>query len=362
MREAWDNYKVAQDRAAFREAELQDEMKALQKAKLQEKQQMVAQLAKMSEEVAGSVKQVQAAQQERDAVQLQLEAVEEDLRGWRGKVQQLEQELLDARNHTVQGVQTLREELQQALASADQMRRDHAAVTRASQQRQAELEKENLELATSLSEKQKEVNRLLGLSGSASKDSAAGGGGGGGGGGGDYVSMQQELILISRKLEDETERADSCEQRARLLECEVRAQQLTAEEDRRRAAALAEQLSSQVASLEEKLRQQQETSRRLRYSSVPISSWPSALSSDPPRRDEEIDRAEDGQVRVSGAEGVQEELSLEEYRRMEKELAETKAQSQNISKLLLKKQGSLLEVQAEKAALKSRLADAEARY
>ena len=36
------------------------------------------------------------------------------------------------------------------------------SMIRASQQRHAELEKENLELATSLAEKQKEVNRLLG--------------------------------------------------------------------------------------------------------------------------------------------------------------------------------------------------------
>ena len=36
------------------------------------------------------------------------------------------------------------------------------SMIRASQQRHADLEKENLELATSLAEKQKEVNRLLG--------------------------------------------------------------------------------------------------------------------------------------------------------------------------------------------------------
>ncbi len=51
-----------------------------------------------------------------------------------------------------------------------------------------------------------------------------------------------------------------------------------------------------------------------------------------------------------------------DYETMYRELQEHRAQSQNLSKLLLKKQGAVLELQAERSALKSRLVDLQARY
>lgn len=89
VQEAWDNYKQAQEKAAQQESELQvrtmaglifltllffsdlqcfyiqqqDEIRQIQKAKLTDKQQSVAQLSKMSEEVAEAMRQVQLAQQ-----------------------------------------------------------------------------------------------------------------------------------------------------------------------------------------------------------------------------------------------------------------------------------------------------------
>jgi hypothetical protein len=55
-------------------------------------------------------------------------------------------------------------------------------------------------------------------------------------------------------------------------------------------------------------------------------------------------------------------FTLADYEHVVKELQEHKAQAQNLSKLLLKKQGAVLELQAERSALKSRLIDMQARY
>jgi len=50
---------------------------------------------------------------------------------------------------------------------------------------------------------------------------------------------------------------------------------------------------------------------------------------------------------------------LKDYDTVVKELQEFRVQAQNLSKLLLKKQGTVMELQAEKSALKSRLTDME---
>ena len=294
--------------------------------------------------------QVLAAQQEKQAIQAQLDSADEISRGWKQKVQLLEQELLEARHNSVQGVQTLREELQSAQNSAEQVRRDHANMMRASQQRQAELEKENLELASSLAEKQKEVNRLMGMSGSGSS-LLMGQRDGGSIGEAEYFGMQQELLTLSRRLQDECERSEQLQQRSHMLECEVRAQQLTAEEDRRRAQLAASQLTSQISSLEEKLRQQQqETAKRLRQaSSGPVEGLGLGLGPWTSSAEEQV-----------GTEG-QGEVSAEDVLRLQREVADLRGQTQNMSKLLLKKQGSLMELQAEKAALRSKLADTQNR-
>jgi len=50
-----------------------------------------------------------------------------------------------------------------------------------------------------------------------------------------------------------------------------------------------------------------------------------------------------------------------DYDTLHRELLEHRSQSQNLSKLLLKKQGAVLELQAERSALKSRLVDMQTR-
>ena len=60
--EAWDSYKVAQERAAIREEEYQDEIQQIQRAKATDKAQLQAQLTKQVDEVSEAIKMIRAAQ------------------------------------------------------------------------------------------------------------------------------------------------------------------------------------------------------------------------------------------------------------------------------------------------------------
>jgi hypothetical protein len=57
-KEAWESYRISQERAAAREAELLDEVKEIQKAKAAEKQQIVAQITKSQNEIENLIKQI----------------------------------------------------------------------------------------------------------------------------------------------------------------------------------------------------------------------------------------------------------------------------------------------------------------
>ena len=173
------------------------------------------------------------------------------------------------------------------------------------------------------------------------------------------------------------------EQQLRLQEKEARATQLGAEDERRRAAAVVDELSAQVADLENRLKQQQQQQQgrigQQQWGSGYLPHQMAALVAASSSRD-----AGDAADGAGGADGTEEGELLTQakaqqdqaqgvspskgqrisggYDEMARELQEQRAQAQHLSKLLLKKQGSVLELQAERSALKSRLMDMQARY
>lgn len=178
--EAWDSYKGAQEKAAVREDELQDEIKQIQKAKSLDRQQMINQITKLTTDMEEALEKVRVNALERD--QAYLKAAEFahvrmtyeasylaiDLIGyllqieeqWQRKLDELSQELLEARSGSMQGVHTLREELAVALQTNETIRSEHASILRLSQSKQAELEQANAQLSLSLAEKQREISKL----------------------------------------------------------------------------------------------------------------------------------------------------------------------------------------------------------
>lgn len=313
----------------------------------------MAQLSKMSEDVAEAMRQVQAAQAQRAEIQAKLDAANEENAKWEERLQNAQRELAEARSGTVQGVAALQEQLRQMQLSTEQMRADHSALIRQHQRRQEDLERENAELVASVTQQQKEIQRLQHFGN-------AGTGGGTLSDNHDYLTMQQDLITVTGKYEAEKDKTEELDRRLKIAEREARAAQMNLDDERRRSNATIDALSAKVAELEGKL-----SSRKLQHPS----SGPGAgflLSSASVDGGGKV-----GELGGSGGDGRGEaassalkahaSLTLADYEQAMKELQEHRTQSQNLSKLLLKKQGAVLELQAERSALKSRLIDMQAR-
>lgn len=364
MQEAWSNYKTSQEKAAAVESELQDEIRQIQKAKLSDKQISVAQLSKMGEEVAEAMRQVSVAQAQRAEVQSKLDAAVAENSLWEERLAAVQDELSQAQTGTVQGVAALREELRVMQANTEQMRVDHSSLLRQNQLRQAELERENAELVASLTQQQKELQRLQhqNSTGNTAYSSL------GGTNGRDYVTLQQELIELTASFEKERDRSEDLDRRLRIAEREARAAQMTFEDEKRRNCATIDELGAKLADLEGK-----NNSRRAGNKGATGATTGfllSAGSNQEGGENEQEKYAEHAQYATNntanstrGGSGAQQsnQLSIQDYEAALKELQDQRLQSQNLSKLLLKKQGTVLELQAERSALKSRLIDMQAR-
>ena len=70
--EAWGSYKSAQEKAAIREDELQDEIKQIQKAKASDRQQMISQITKLTSDMDEALDKVRVCTQERDQAYLKI--------------------------------------------------------------------------------------------------------------------------------------------------------------------------------------------------------------------------------------------------------------------------------------------------
>jgi chromosome segregation ATPase len=97
VQDAWGSYKSAQEKAAVREAELQDEIRQLQRAKQTDKQSLLSQMGKVGEEVDEAVRQMRAMQAERDNLQSQMRTLMDEAAKWEAKEAALEGQLAEVR-------------------------------------------------------------------------------------------------------------------------------------------------------------------------------------------------------------------------------------------------------------------------
>ena len=336
VQEAWDSYKVAQERAALREAELMDELKAVQKAKQTDKQSLLSQMGKVGEEVDEAVKQMRAMQTERDTLQAQLRAAMDAAAKWAAKEAALEGQLAEARAGSIQGAQGLREEMRAIVASSELVRQEHASLMRQSQVRQAELEQANVELTINITERQREVTRLklaLERAGREDGETAVR----------EVDGLRQQMAALTAQLEEERLRCQQHERARRHAECEAKAAAMNWDDEKHRLQATVSSLEATAASLEDRLAKEKQHSgaRRAMYPSSPFAGGHGGSSGD-----------EDA---APGGAGVLVMTEEDEIR------ADLHSQVKNLTQQLLKKQGVVLDLQAERAALKSRNQDLQAR-
>eukprot|EP01039_Chlorochromonas_danica_P004354 gene4354-4775_t len=311
VQEAWNQYKQAQEKAAFREAELLDEVKQIQKAKFLEKQQSVAAITKLNEEISGLTKQLQAQEGEKMDLVTQIQSFDLVQAQWQERVAVLENQLEEARFNTIQGSQSLREELKAVQASAEQMRVDYALLLRQNQSRQTELETENANLNKAIADYQRELQRQKGEVGRSAVGAISEN---------DHLALQKDIMTITVQLEKERERCAELDRRLKDREKETRALQILYDEEKKRNSESYNKVVARVQELEE------EASRTAA----------------------QLARAHPGDASKESA--------------AEKELSDLKLQVQHLSQLLLKRQSSILDLQAERSALKAKVSELEAQF
>jgi hypothetical protein len=200
LKRAWDEYKAAQEKAAAREADLVEEMDMIQTAKQEERQQMVAQFTKTSEELEIANKRFELLLEENKLIARKCKDMEDSSQQWRSREEALQTELAEAKACASSNVGIIREELRLSEQALDTMRRDHATWMHQSHQRQAQLEQSNQELGASLADAQRTIERLK--AGSRSdKDEA----------------LTLELQELRRQLETATSAAESAEDRCQEM-------------------------------------------------------------------------------------------------------------------------------------------------
>eukprot|EP00607_Mallomonas_marina_P010832 CAMPEP_0182421048 /NCGR_PEP_ID=MMETSP1167-20130531/6239_1 /TAXON_ID=2988 /ORGANISM="Mallomonas Sp, Strain CCMP3275" /LENGTH=504 /DNA_ID=CAMNT_0024597773 /DNA_START=46 /DNA_END=1561 /DNA_ORIENTATION=+ len=308
VEEAWVTYKSAQERSVVREQELQDEIRLLQKAKQTDKQQSVREIQRLGEELEESMRQVRGLQSEKESLQLQLKQVTDSSGDWSTRERERQSEMEETRLHYQQTIQGLQDDLHYTQNTLQEIRVQHEQLLHHNHSRYTDLEKENMELTNSITDKQKEIQKLLRIIE---------------GGGKEMISqreidgLRQQYTSLSSVLEEERERNIQIEKKSRVIECEYKAAQVLWEDERERHTATMNELETEIAELRNKLKQSQEEKEK---------KHPNQSSSG---------------------------LSLS----LSSSAASLEQQVNSLSQQLLRKQSIVQDLQAERAALKARVLD-----
>lgn len=295
---AWTAYQRAQEQATAREGEL-----------LQELQVATQHAAGDKAALEDSQKALQKAQASLSAGG---SAGEEMRQQWAVRETELVKEVETLRAGSAQGVESLQSDLRAAVEGADRLRLEHATLVRQSQRRQADLEKANAEMSAGLADTQKQLYQLQQHSSIVARA-------------GSSTAAQEELETarenwkrVLADLEDERARADNLEKRLQNAEAEARCLAAAADDEKERAQVAATAHVRAMAALSEQLAA--------------------------------AERAQSGVANGGTVPGV----ATDEVRGLQ-------GQVQNLSQQLLRKQQMVLDLQAERSTLKSRMQDAQAK-
>lgn len=322
VKEAWESYRLTQEKFAIREAELQDEIKQLQKAKTTDKQQLQIQMARMNEEVGDTIKLKKTVEVERDELLERIKRIEAASGDWIALQATLEADLVEARAGSIQGVEILRAELKAAESTAANLRTEHAALLHHSHIRQAELERDIAIMSTSLADKEKELQQHLHQSGRDDISSR------------EMDVLRSQVQSLNALVDQEREKYLQLERRLKQIECEHRASSIAWDDERNRGEELLSESQNRVLLLEEKIKEFPRESDRRRH----LNSGESGTVNP------------DGTVDDDGASACD-----------DSQVKDLRSQVQQLSGQLLKKQALVQELQAERGSLKSRLMDTQAR-
>jgi hypothetical protein len=160
VRDAWSAYKSAQEKAAIREADYQEDMSQLERAKSSDREGMTVHVQSMQEELKAKRQEVSSIRLEHERVVKLWHTLQEESKEWMSKKEHLEASLEVAQANNNQSLQGLREELRQKDSYIDTLQSEHSNVMRHAHQRHDDVEQANSDLTSTLIAKERELTRL----------------------------------------------------------------------------------------------------------------------------------------------------------------------------------------------------------
>jgi len=301
--EAWEAYKTAQEKAAAREEELQDEIKEIERAKSTDRQAVTSRLTELESTVAARDALIETLKGEVGTLRSRVTTLDNLQKEWSVREATLLEDLQEARLNSSQNMKGVREELRAAELSAETLRTEHAAWMRQAHRRQEELEKANSELTETIMQREREIMRLQNLSGTSEGDEELVR---------EVEMYRRQVDTLSTELSDLKNEHDTTLRRLKQTQSELETSTRTWETERSKLIERCANATSAAAS-----------------SPSPVKQRSSIASSEADSATETI--------------------------------AQLETQVRNLGQQLLKKQDAMQELLSERAGLKVRLQDAQRR-
>lgn len=327
--------------------DIQNDMKLIEKSKNSDKQSYIVQFNKLNNDIINNNIIIDNYNNEKIKYENIILNIQKENQNLIENNEKLKKELLDINNNKISNIYSLHDEIKQKEFITEQIRNDYNIIIKQYQTRQENLEVENSELINSVTLQQKEIQKLQNLIDNNSNNNIDNINNN------NYNNIQYELITLTEKYNLEIEKSEELNRKIQNLIYEKEKNEINNNEEKQRNQQIINNLTLKMNELENKLNNNK-TIKIKNYSSNSGFLFSSNNNNIESSSEHHQDDNNNNTTTIL-------EISQEEYDQMGRDLQEHRLQSQNLSKLLLKKQSTVLELQAERSALKSRLIDMQTR-
>ena len=329
--------------------DIQNDMKLIEKSKNSDKQSYIIQFNKLNNDIINNNIIIDNYNNEKMKYENIILNIQKENQNLIENNEKLKKELLDINNNKISNIYSLHDEIKQKEFITEQIRNDYNIIIKQYQTRQDNLEVENSELINSVTLQQKEIQKLQNLIDNNSNNNIDNINNN------NYNNIQYELITLTEKYNIEIEKSEELNRKIQNLIYEKEKNEINNNEEKQRNQQIINNLTLKMNELENKLNNTK-TIKIKNYSSNSGFLFSSSDNNNNIESSSEHHQEDNNNNTTTIL-----EISQEEYDQMGRDLQEHRLQSQNLSNLLLKKQSTVLELQAERSALKSRLIDMQTR-
>ena len=331
--------------------DIQNDMKLIEKSKNSDKQSYIIQFNKLNNDIINNNIIIDNYNNEKMKYENIILNIQKENQNLIENNEKLKKELLDINNNKISNIYSLHDEIKQKEFITEQIRNDYNIIIKQYQTRQDNLEVENSELINSVTLQQKEIQKLQNLIDNNSNNNIDNINNN------NYNNIQYELITLTEKYNIEIEKSEELNRKIQNLIYEKEKNEINNNEEKQRNQQIINNLTLKMNELENKLN----NTKTIKIKNYSSNSGFLFSSSDNNNNIESSSEHHQEDNNNNTTTPIILEISQEEYDQMGRDLQEHRLQSQNLSKLLLKKQSTVLELQAERSALKSRLIDMQTR-